>query len=199
MNELLERARNAWDNLSSREQLLVGAAGAMLALALVVLAGVMPFLSLADRAAARVESAEQQVQAMLRLQREYAEISGRLRSVEERIRNQGQQPNIRTLLDHLAENAAVRIASMEERQASKNDQYVETKVEVSLKNVSLSQAIKYLHNIETSPQQLSVKSLRIRSLGDQSQLLDVTFSVSSFEPASGSASRAGTAAASGSS
>ena len=36
MNELLERARNAWDNLSSREQLLVGAAGAMLAVALVV-------------------------------------------------------------------------------------------------------------------------------------------------------------------
>ena len=182
MNELLERARNAWDNLSSREQVLVGAAGGLVAVALVALVLVMPFLSLADRAAARVQSAEQQVLAMVRLQREYAEINGRLQAVEERIRNQGQQPNIRTLLDNLAENAAVRIASMEERQASKNDQYVETKVEVSLKNVSLSQTIKYLHNIETSPQQLSVKSLRIRSLGDQSQLLDVTFSVSSFEP-----------------
>lgn len=182
MNELLERARNAWDNLSPREQILVGAAGGLLAVTLLVLAVVMPFVSLADRAAARVQSAEQQVLAMVRLQREYAEISGGLREVEERIRSQGNQQNIRTLLDHLAESSSVRIASMEERQASKNEQYVETKVEVSLKNVSLSQAIKYLHNIEASPQQLSVKSLRIRALGDASQLLDVTFSVSSFEP-----------------
>jgi hypothetical protein len=72
---------------------------------------------------------------------------------------------------------------MEERQAGKNDQYVETKVEVSLKNVSLSQTITYLHKIESASQQLSVKSLRIKGRQDKSQLLDVTFSVSSFEPA----------------
>ena len=71
---------------------------------------------------------------------------------------------------------------MEERQASKNDQYVETKVEVALKNVSLSQTVKYLHNIEASSQPLSIKNLRIRTRPDNSQLLDVTFSVSSFEP-----------------
>jgi general secretion pathway protein M len=182
VNELLERARNAWDNLSPREQILVGAAGAALAVTLLVFAIVMPVLGMADRESTRVQSAEQQIMAMIRLQREYAEISGRLQGVEQRIKNQGNQQNIRTLLDNLAQNSSVRIASMEERQASKNDQYVETKVEVSLRNVSLSQTIKYLHNIEASPQQLSVKSLRIKGRGDQSQLLDVTFAVSSFEP-----------------
>jgi len=182
LNELLDRFRTAWDNLSPREQILVGAAGGMLALSLLAFAIVMPFLAFADRVGNRVESAEQQIVAMIRLQREYAEINGRLSGVEQRIRNQGGQQNIRTLLDNLAESASVRIASMEERQASKNDQYVETKVEVSLRNVSLSQTIKYLHTIESSPQQLSVKSLRIKGRGDQSQLLDVTFSVSSFEP-----------------
>ena len=182
MNELIERLRNAWDNLSPREQILVGAAGGMLAVTLVAFVFVMPFFALADRVSSRVENAQQQIVAMARLQREYAEIIGRLSGVEQRIRNQGGQQNIRTLLDNLAQSSAVRIASMEERQASKDDHYVETKVEVSLRNVSLSQTIKYLHNIETSPQQLSVKSLRIKGRGDQNQLLDVTFSVSSFEP-----------------
>jgi len=154
----------------------------MVAVAIVALGVVMPFVGFAERVSGRVDAAEQQVVAMIRLQREYADIVGRLSGVEQRIRNQGGQQNIRTLLDNLADNAAVRIDSMEERQASKNDQYVETKVEVSLRNVSLSQTIKYLHNIEASPQQLSVKSLRIKGRGDQSQLLDVTFSVSSFEP-----------------
>lgn len=182
MNELLDRLRTAWDNLSPREQILVGGAGAMVGVSLVAFAIVMPFVSFADSVSNRVESAEQQVVAMVRLQREYAEITSRLSGVEQRIRNQGGQQNIRTLLDNLAERSSVRIASMEERQASKNDHYVETKVEVSLRNVSLSQTIKYLHNIESSPQQLSVKSLRIKGRGDQTQLLDVTFSVSSFEP-----------------
>jgi general secretion pathway protein M len=182
VNELLERLRNGWDNLSPREQILVSFAGAAVAVAIGAFAIVMPVLGMADRASTRVESAEQQLMAMGRLQREYSEISGRLQDVEKRIKTQGNQQNIRTLLDNLAQNSSVRIASMEERQASKNDQYVETKVEVSLRNVSLSQTIKYLHNIESSPQQLSVKSLRVKGRSDQSQLLDVTFSVSSFEP-----------------
>lgn len=182
MNELIERLRNAWDNLSPREQILTTAAGAAVAVSLVAFVIVMPFVNLADRAGTRVQTAEQQVMAMVRLQREYAEINGRLSGVEQRIQNQGRQQNIRTLLDNLAESSSVRIATMEERQASKHDHYVETKVEVSLKNVSLSQTIKYLHNIEASPQQLSVKSLRIRGRADKSQLLDVTFAVSSFEP-----------------
>jgi len=71
---------------------------------------------------------------------------------------------------------------MEERQAGKDDHYIETKVEVALKNVTLNQAVKYLENIESANRQLSVKSLRIKGRQDRSQLLDVTFSVSSFEP-----------------
>jgi len=181
VNDLLDRLRATWETLSPREQILVGTAGGMLASALLVFAIVMPFVSLADRVSSRVDSAEQQLVAMRRLHREYAEITARLDGVEQRIRNQGGRQNIRTLLDNLAQSAAVRIASMEERQAGKNDHYVETKVEVSLRNVSLSQTVKYLHAIETSPQQLSVKSLRIKSRGDESQLLDVTFAVSSFE------------------
>jgi len=182
MSELVDRLRAAWDNLSPREQILVATAGAMAGVALLVFVVVMPVLGMADSAEQRVLTAEQQLVAMTRLQREYAEINSRLGGVERRIQSQRGQQNIRTLLENLAKESAVRIDSMEERQAGKNEHYVESKMEVSLKNVSLSQTIKYLHNIEDSDQQLSVKSLRVKGRSDKSQLLDVTFSVSSFEP-----------------
>ena len=48
--------------------------------------------------------------------------------------------------------------------------------------VTLAQIVNYLHQIEVARQLLSVKSLRIRSRPDKSDLLDVSFTVSSFEP-----------------
>jgi type II secretory pathway component PulM len=181
VNELIEKAREMWRGLSPREQILIGAAAGALALSILVFGLVMPFVNMAESAVTRVENAEQQMQLMARLQRDYADIQSRLEGVEQRIQNQKGQRNIRTQLEGLAKNSAVKISSMEERQAGKNDHYIETKVEVSLKNVTLSQTIKYLHNIEASDRQLSVKSLRIKGRPDKSQLLDVTFSVSSFE------------------
>jgi general secretion pathway protein M len=183
MGELVERLRIVWESLAPREQALVGIAGGALVFSLLAFVVVMPIVDVAGRATQRVDNAERQIIAMARLSREYAELDSRLRGVEERIKSQRGQHNIRTLLENLARESAVRINSMEERQASSSDHYSETKVEISLKNVSLNQIVKYLHKIEASPQQLSVKSLRIKGRQDQSQLLDVSFSVSSFEPA----------------
>ena len=112
MSEILERLRNVWDNLSAREQILVGAAGGVLAISLLVFAVVMPFFSVVEGARSRVQTAEQSLVAMVQLQREYGEIDRRLSAVERRIQNQGSQQNLRTLLDTLARESAVRIASM---------------------------------------------------------------------------------------
>ena len=63
-----------------------------------------------------------------------------------------------------------------------NEAYREQRVEVSLKKVTLEQAVRYLHSIESTERPFSVKSLRMKSRPDSSNLLDMTFSVSSFEP-----------------
>ena len=183
MNETFDRLRNAWNNLSPREQILIGVLGGGLVVSIVIFGLIMPFAQMSDSAEERVSTAQRQVQVMQRLTREHDEIKSRLSGVEKRIQTQRGQQNIKTLLENLAQKSSVRIASMEERQAGKNDHYIETKVEVTLKGVSLSQTIKYLHNIEDSDQQLSVKGLRIKSRksGAEGQLLDITFSVSSFQ------------------
>ena len=79
---------------------------------------------------------------------------------------------------------------MEKRQSGQSERYDETKVEVSLKGISLQQAVQYLTSIESAAQPLSVKSLRIKrrpgraTRDDQkpADLIDVTFSVSAFKP-----------------
>jgi hypothetical protein len=71
---------------------------------------------------------------------------------------------------------------MEPQASPPGDRYRESKVEVALERVTLSQTVNYLHQIEASPQVLSVKSLRVRKRPDNPELLDVSFTVSSFEP-----------------
>ena len=67
MNELLAQITTAWDNLSSRERILVGAVGAVLAIAAFVVLVINPTIGALDSAKARVETADQQVRAMMRL------------------------------------------------------------------------------------------------------------------------------------
>lgn len=183
MSELMEKIRDAWNNLSPREQILLGTLVSGLTVVVIFMGLIVPIVDMSERTEQRIDAVQRQIQVMQHLAREHNEIQSRLAGVEQRIQVQRGRQNIKTLLESLAQKSSVRIASMEERQAGKNDHYVETKVEVTLKGVSLNQTIRYLHNIEDSDQQLSVKGLRIKSRKSRTegQLLDITFSVSSFE------------------
>ena len=182
MTRLIARLRAAWDNLADRERLLVAAAGGTLGIALVWLLLVMPALGARSRVDERVAAAEQQLQVMERLRGEFDAVRGRLESVEKRIRT-GRRGNLRTTLENLAQQSGVKIESMEPQPSPANQRYRETKVEIGLKAVTLAQTVSYLQRITESQREvLSVKSLRIRTRPDAPELLDVTFTVSSFEP-----------------
>lgn len=181
MKGFLRRLVAAFESLSPSERWLVGSAGGLLGLVILWAVLVHPLVAAASRAGEQVSSAEQELQAVEALRHRYDEVNARLSTVEQRIRN-GPPGEIFTTLERLARLSAVNVASMEPRTAPANDDYRETKVQVSLKNVTLAQVVNYLYRIENAPQLLSIKSLRIRTRADKSELLDVTFSVSSFEP-----------------
>lgn len=191
MKDLLGRLLVVWDGLMPRERVLVGVAGGALALVLVFFGVVTPIRSASDSATVSAEAAERDLQMMVRMKREWDALHGRLSRVEDRIQQTRNQQNLLTLLESLAARAGVKPTSMEKRQSGESEEYEETKVEVSLKNVTLRQAVAYLSSIETNEQPLSVKSLRVkrrpgRARGDQpaQDLIDVTFSVSTFKPLS---------------
>jgi general secretion pathway protein M len=178
---MLQQIRAAFENLAPRERILVSGVGALLLLTLAWLGLVQPLLDANDAMQQRVVSAEQELELMQRLRRDYDEVRHRLAAVESRIQ-EGERGNLRTALETFATEASLKIDSMEPQASPANDRYRETKVEVGLKQVTLPQTVRYLHAIESSEQVLSVKALRIRTRSDQPELLDVTFTVSSFEP-----------------
>lgn len=184
MRSWIERLRAALDDMSPRERLLVLGAAATLALCIVILGVVRPILGASAQASRRVAAAESELEVVRRLRAEYDEVNARLADVEARVRNvpDNKRIAILTTLEDMAKQAAVKVDSMEPRTSPASDEFEETKVQVSLKGVTLSQLVTYLHRIEDSKQVLSIKSLRIRTRGDKPELLDVTFSVSTFEP-----------------
>jgi len=185
---LRERIAVWLGGLAPRERLLLGATAALFAIALVWFGLVMPLSAAVANAGLRVENAERDLEVARRVQVELAALQGRLASVEQRIR-EGPRGNLFTTLEQLAAQSAVKVESMEPQAAQASDAYRETKVQVVLKQVTLAQVVNFLHKIEAAPQPLSVKSLRVRTRAAQKEkgqdLLDVTFTVSSFEPTSG--------------
>ncbi len=190
MNELIGRVRVLWEGLAFRERVLVGVAGGALAFVILIFGLVMPVVAATERAVSGADQAQQQLVLMQRMKRDWDGLHGRLEGVESRIRASRQGQSLLTLLESLAARAGVKPTSMEKRQSGESERYEETKVEVSLKNVTLQQAVDYLASIESTTQPLSVKSLRIkrrassrRAAGEPAaDLLDVSFAVSSFRP-----------------
>ena len=192
MKDLLGRILVVWEGLAPREQILVAIAGGGLSLVLIYFVIVSPIRGATENARESATLAERELLMMHRMKRDWDGLHGRLDQIETRIRGDRQRQNLLTLLESLAARAGVKPTSMEKRQSGESERYEETKVEVSLKNVTLKQAVDYLSSIERAQQPLSVKSLRVkrrpsRSKGKDDQpreLIDVTFSVSAFKPLS---------------
>lgn len=180
MTAWLARFRAWFDGLARREKALVAAAGAMTALVLLWALAVRPLIAARASAIARAEAAEEQADAVRELRQRYDEVAGRLAGVELRIQS-GPQANLFATLESLAQQSAVKVDAMEPRTAPASEPYRETKVQITLENATLPQVVAYLHKIESAPQLLSVKSLRVRTRSDMPELLEVTFTVSSFE------------------
>jgi type II secretory pathway component PulM len=180
VKERLNRMRAWFEGLARREKLLVAGAGGAVALAIVFVAIVQPLLDARSAAAARAETAQEQYDTVRNVKLRYDEVSARLAAVEQKIAT-GPQGNLLATLQDLAQRSAVKLDSIEPRTAPSAPPYRETKLQVTLANTSLPQVVRFLHEIETAPQVMSVKSLRLRMRADQPGMLEVTFTVSSFE------------------
>lgn len=181
MSQWWTRIWDGFNGLESRERLLVSIVVVLAVAALLYVLVVGPIQRASQRGEDRLATADQQLSVMQRLRRDYDDVRGRLADVEQRI-SRGARSELRTTLESLAQQSSVKVESMEPQASPAHPKYRETKVEVGLKSVTLSQTVHYLHQIEIAPQALSVKSLRIRTRAEQPDLLDVSFTVSSFEP-----------------
>lgn len=187
MNALVAAIRSYLNQRSPRERWLLVAAGCVGALLFVYGVFISPLTARATAMNARTVELEKEVTRALQLAVEMRGLQGELADVEGRIQP-GAKTNLIAALSTLAQDAKIsqeQLESIEPKQPSANAQYPETRAEVRLKGASLEQAVNFLYRIQTSSSHLIVRSLKMRTRGDASgnPVLDVSFSVSSFEKA----------------
>jgi multidrug efflux pump subunit AcrA (membrane-fusion protein) len=178
----LRQAAAQFRQRSTREQLLIAGAGLSLLLVFLQVALVSPLQTQLEKTRAETTSAERDLGQVVVLAPELQRVRARLSDVQQRIQP-GDQTNLLQLLGQLAQDADVKVESIRQKVGARNDQFPETRAEVELLGATLAQTVQYLYKIESAPLYLIVRSLAIKARGDDSQLLDVTFSVSSFQRA----------------
>jgi hypothetical protein len=186
ISELFERlrrqAQRELQKRSPRERWLLVAIAAVAAALLVRSVFVVPIEESTAEAEARAEALETGLARASRLAPEIRRLRQEIEVVEKRIQT-GAQTNLLQLLEQLAEAAQMRdrLESIKPKRASGNDQYPEARAEVQLRGATLPQLVQFLYRIETADLYLIVRSLSIKTRNDDTQLLDVSFSVSSFQ------------------
>lgn len=173
---------NFFWNLQQRERILVICATLAVLGTLVFVLLIDPLLQRSALLDRQIVSATRQLADMQSLQRDYA----RQQSVVERINVQLQQQQknfaMFSRLEELAGQTGIRdkILYMKPTVSPPNDIYNEESVEIKMEGVTLEQLIRYLHQIESSPQLLKIKRLYLKPRLDNRQILSVIFRVSVF-------------------
>ena len=184
MNSLLSRLMSLLRSRSTRERWLLASGLIAVLIVVVHMAIARPLQAEILRADAEVAGLETQWLRAIRMAGDLSRLQGALAAVEQRI-EPGAKTNLFTLLEALAAQSGVKdqLDSMKPKQTSDNAGYPETRVEVSLKGVTLAQMVEFIYKIENAPSHLIIRSIRLKVRASDSQLLDVSFSVSSFERA----------------
>ena len=182
MNRVLEQIRAFFGARTPREQWILALLGVAAVLGLVYFGGIRRVQRSLGVERAQVAGLRVDLEKSVRLARNVSPLRAALEQVEERI-TPGEKTNLFTLLETLAEQADVKkqLESIKPKQPSGNQRYPETRVEVSLRGASLTQIVEFLYRIESANSHLIVRSVRIKSRSDDTGLLDVSLSVSSFE------------------
>jgi general secretion pathway protein M len=177
---------NFLQNLGTRERVFIMGAGVAILLALLFTMVIDPMLAYSARLDKQMVVAQRELREVYTLQQEYQ----RQKTVVDRINAQLKRQksfSVFSRLEELAKQTDTRnkILYMKPTVSTPSDAYEEESVEIKMEDVTLEQLIKYLFQIENSPQFMKIKRLYIKPRMDNRQLLSVIFRVSTFTPKEG--------------
>ena len=172
---------NFWQNMQSRERLFLGRAGAMLVLFLIFKFTIDPLFKHSADLDRQIVTARRQLAELRTMQQEYQRQKTVVDSINSQLKRQ-QNFAIFSRLEEFAGQTGIRnkILYMKPTVSTPSEVYNEESVEIKMEGVTLEQLVRYLHQIENSPQLLKIKRLEIKPRFDNRQILTVTFRVSAF-------------------
>lgn len=174
---------NFLQNLGARERLFAVGGVVALLLILLYLMVIEPLVIRSSQLDRQIAKTQRDVQELHALQREYQAHKQVLDNINSKLQRQ-KSFAIFSHLEKLAGDTGIRnkILYMKPTVSTPSDAYEEESVEVKMEGVTLEQLIRYLYQVENSPQFLKIKRLYIKPRLDNRQLLTATFRVSTFTP-----------------
>jgi general secretion pathway protein M len=172
---------NFWQNLQPRERLFVGGAGAALVLVLFFMLVIDPLFKHSAELDRQIVTARRQLTELRTMQQDYRRQKSVVDSINSQLKKQ-QNFAIFSRLEELAGQTGIRnnILYMKPTVSTPSEVYNEESVEIKMEGVTLAQLVRYLHQVENSPQLLKIKRLETKPRFDNRQLLTATFRVSAF-------------------
>lgn len=180
-----KRVVDWFEGLSARERWLLVLGASAIALYVVMTSIVQPLGEATERAQRQALQLDTDLIRARRLAAEVRNLQGDLGVVEARIVTSAKT-NLLALLERLAAESKIdkeQLESITPKPVSSHPAYPETRVEVRLKGTTLERAVQFLHKIENAESHLIIRSLRVtrQPTRNKTDLLEVSFSVSSFE------------------
>jgi general secretion pathway protein M len=177
---------NFLQNLGTRERVFIMGAGIAILLTLLFTMVIDPMLAHSARLDKQIVAAQRELQELHTLQQDYQRQKGVIDRINAQLKRQ-KGFSVFSRLEELAKQTETRskILYIKPTVSSPSDAYEEESVEIKMEDVTLEQLIKYLFQIENSPQFMKIKRLYIKPRLDNRQLLSVIFRVSTFTPKEG--------------
>ena len=157
-----------------------------------IIVGVLFLLLLVYWGHIQVEGLREQIEArnlnlkeLSRYEEQFEEQATALKILEREAKKLGADFSLLSSLEQLAQSSQIgreSIESISPKQLPPGEYFIETEATVQLVRVTLRQLVEYFYKIETSPNTLLLKEIRVKPRFDNPQFLNVTFKVSAYKP-----------------
>ncbi len=157
-----------------------------------IIAGVLFLLFLVYWGHVKVEGLREQIEAqnlnlkeLSRYEEQFHEQTMALKILEREAKKLGADFSLLSALEQLAQSSQIgreSIESISPKQLPPGEYFIETEATVQLVRVTLRQLVEYFYKIETSPNTLLLKEVRVKPRFDNPQFLNVIFKVSAYKP-----------------
>ena len=139
-------------------------------------------IKLLDR---KIGSKTKNLDELSTLKQEYKVISEKLKTMESRVTSSSSNVTLPSLLERVAgrTNLKSNMTGLRVHETVKTRNFQEDGVEISLKDITVDELIKFVYSLETLPYTVKVKGFAIKTTyGKEPKLMKLTLLVSLFTP-----------------
>ena len=132
----------------------------------------------------QIATNEEELQKIVREVDQYNRVQAELKGLEETL-SRGFDSTIATTLETLAERSGIKkhLDSLKEKPTQPSETFVQSAVDVRMKQVSLTELIDFLQAIENNPEKmLKLDQLEVKPRFSNKQEFDASFTVSTYKP-----------------